>query len=313
MGLFGNGGLGSAIGGAVGGLLGGVGSIVGAGISGANAAAINQANYEHQKEFAQNGIRWRVADAKAAGLHPLAALGAQTSSYTPSAVVGDSPDFSFLRDIGQDVGRAIDAKSTAAERAANKAKIDQGTNLDLEGKSLDNEYKRVLIKGETQDQALKLANAAVRASWSQQLPPAMPSLAPDGRTMPGQGDATSSDLFTVKPPELAISHPQTPAAEAGTHPEIRYFRTSDGGYSMARSESYADSTDDDHAGMLSWELRNRIPATFWDSSSSAPPRAYLPDGGAGGWDWSYNPLLQAYYPYRKGDWGSRIKARFYGN
>lgn len=313
MGLFGDGGLGSAIGGAVGGLLGGVGSIVGAGMSGANAAAINQANYEHQKEFAQNGIRWRVADAKAAGLHPLAALGAQTSSYTPSAVVGDSPDFSFLRDIGQDVGRAIDAKSTAAERAANKAKIDQGTDLELEGKSLDNEYKRALIKGETQDQALKLANAAVRASWSQQLPPAMPSLAPDGRTMPGQGDATSSDLFTVKPPELAISHPQTPAAEAGTHPEIRYFRTSDGGYSMARSESYADSTDDDHAGMLSWELRNRIPATFWDSSSSAPPRAYLPDGGAGGWDWSYNPLLQAYYPYRKGDWGSRIKARFYGN
>lgn len=306
MGLFGS------IGSVIGGIAGGIGSIIGANNSAANAAAINQANYEHQKEFAQNGIRWKVADAKAAGLHPLAALGAQTSGYTPSAVVGDSPDFSFLRDIGQDVGRAIDAKSTAAERAANKAKIDQGTNLELEGKSLDNEYKRALIKGETQDQALKLANAAVRASWSQQLPPPMPSLARDGRTMPGQGDATSSDLFTVKPPELAISHPQTPAAEAGTHPEIRYFRTSDGGYSMARSESYADSTDDDHAGMLSWELRNRIPATFWDSSRSAPPRAYLPDAGAGGWDWSYNPLLQAYYPYRKGDWGSRIKARFYG-
>ena len=312
MGFFDGGGFGEAIGGAVGGLLGGVGSIVGAGMSGANAAAINQANYEHQKEFAQNGIRWRVADAKAAGLHPLAALGAQTSSYTPSAVVGDSPDFSFLRDIGQNVGRAIDAKSTAAERAANKAKIDQGTDLELEGKSLDNEYKRALIRGETQDQALRLANASVRASWSQQLPPAMPSIAPDGRTMPGQGDATSSSLFMTKPPELAISHPQTPAAEAGTHPEIRYFRTADGGYSMARSDAYADSTDDDFAGQLSWELRNRLPATAWDSARSAPPRAYLPDSGAGAWDWTYNPLLQAYYPYRKGNWRSRIKARFYG-
>lgn len=136
MGLFGNGGLGSAIGGAVGELLGGVGSIVGAGMSGANAATINALNYEHQKEFAQNGIRWKVADAKAAGLHPLAALGAQTSGYTPSAVVGDSPDFSFLRDIERDVGRAIDAKSTAAERAANKAKIDQGTNLGLKASPL---------------------------------------------------------------------------------------------------------------------------------------------------------------------------------
>lgn len=312
MGLFSGGGLGSAIGGVVGGLLGGAGSVVSAGISAANAKAINQANYEHQKEFAQHGIRWKVADAKAAGLHPLAALGAQTSSYTPSAVVGDSPDFSFLRDIGQDVGRAIDAKSTAAERAANKAKIDQGTDLELEGKQLDNEYKRTLIASQKQDDALRLANAAVRSSWSQQLPPPMPSIAPDGRTMPGQGDATSSSLFVTKPPELAISHPQTPAAEAGTHPEIRYFRTADGGYSMARSEAYADSTDDDFAGQLSWELRNRLPATVWDSARSAPPRAYLPDAGAGGWDWSYNPLLQAYYPYRKGNWASRIKARFYG-
>lgn len=170
MGLFGS------IGSAIGGIASGIGSIIGAGQSGANAAAINQANYEHQKEFAQNGIRWKVADAKAAGLHPLAALGAQTAGYTPSAVVGDSPDFSFLRDIGQDVGRAIDAKSTAAERAANKAKIDQGTNLELEGKQLDNEYKRTLIASQKQDDALRLANAAVRASWSQQLPPAMPGI-----------------------------------------------------------------------------------------------------------------------------------------
>lgn len=306
MGLFGS------IGSAIGGIASGIGSIIGSNNSAASAEAINQANYEHQKEFAQNGIRWKVADAKAAGLHPLAALGAQTSGYTPSAVVGDAPDFSFLRDIGQDVGRAIDAKSTASERAANKAKIDQGTNLELEGKALDNDYKRALIRGETQDQALRLANASVRASWSQQLPPAMPSIAPDGRTMPGQGDATSSSLFTTKPPELAISHPQTPAAEAGTHPEIRYFRTADGGYSMARSDAYANSTDDDIAGQLSWELRNRLPATAWDSARSAPPRAYLPDSGAGGWDWTYNPLLQAYYPYRKGNWRSRIKAHFYG-
>jgi hypothetical protein len=308
MGLFGS------IGSAIGGIASGIGSIVGANNSSASAEAINQANYEHQKEFAQNGIRWKVADAKAAGLHPLAALGAQTAGYTPSAVVGDSPDFSFLRDIGQDVGRAIDAKSTAAERAENKAKIDQGTNLELEGKSLDNEYKRALIKGETQDQALKLANAAVRASWSQQLPPAMPSIGRDGRVVDGQGDSTSSGSITKnKPAEIVMNDPATPAAEAGSNPEIRYFRTSDGGYSIARSESYADSTDDDLAGQLSWELRNRLPATAWDSSSAAPPPSYLPDGGRGGWAWSYNPLRQAYYPYRKGDWKSRTKARFLGN
>lgn len=36
-----------------------------------------------QREFAQQGIRWKVADAKAAGLHPLYAIGAQGAQYSP--------------------------------------------------------------------------------------------------------------------------------------------------------------------------------------------------------------------------------------
>lgn len=291
MGLFGNGGLGQAIGGAVGGLLGGVGSIVGAGMSGANAAAINQANYEHQKEFAQNGIRWKVADAKAAGLHPLAALGAQTSGYTPSAVVGDSPDFSFLRDIGQDVGRAIDAKSTAAERAANKAKIDQGTNLELEGKQLDNEYKRALIKGETQDQALRLANAAVRSSWSQQLPPPMPSLAPDGSLIPGQGNATSPGGIETKPAEIVVNEPGRRGQERGSITELGFSRTNDGGYVPVMSNDAKQRYEEDIAGEIGWNLRNRLPAII-DRQDVAPPRSWLSDPDS---SWEFDLSRGAWY------------------
>lgn len=73
-------------------------------------------NIANQKEFAQQGIRWKVADAQAAGLHPLAALGAQTSSFS-NVVGGDIPiaktDFGGM---GQDIGRAIDAGSTQGER-----------------------------------------------------------------------------------------------------------------------------------------------------------------------------------------------------
>lgn len=36
-----------------------------------------------QTKFAKNGIQWRVEDAKKAGIHPLAALGASTSAYSP--------------------------------------------------------------------------------------------------------------------------------------------------------------------------------------------------------------------------------------
>lgn len=40
-------------------------------------------DYERQKEFAQNAIQWRVADAKKAGLHPLYALSGGGASYSP--------------------------------------------------------------------------------------------------------------------------------------------------------------------------------------------------------------------------------------
>ena len=40
-------------------------------------------NRRAQEDFAKKGIRWRVADAEAAGLHPLAALGAQPAAAQP--------------------------------------------------------------------------------------------------------------------------------------------------------------------------------------------------------------------------------------
>lgn len=51
-----------------------------------------------QKEFAQNSIQWRVADAKKSGIHPLFALGANGSSYTPMDTSGfnsTAPQFNF--------------------------------------------------------------------------------------------------------------------------------------------------------------------------------------------------------------------------
>lgn len=73
-----------------------------------------QREYEHQKEFAQNGIRWRVEDAKAAGIHPLYAIGANTPTYSPQAAVGT--DYG-LSSAGQNISRAIEAGQTRAERA----------------------------------------------------------------------------------------------------------------------------------------------------------------------------------------------------
>lgn len=50
----------------------------------------NRLQYEYQREFAQKGIQWRVEDAKAAGIHPLYALGASTAGYQPVNSFGSS-------------------------------------------------------------------------------------------------------------------------------------------------------------------------------------------------------------------------------
>lgn len=94
-----------------------------------------------QKEFAQSGIQWKVKDAEAAGVHPLFALGANTTSYQPTSVGGGAADFSFLGDAGQNIGRAIDAtRSTPASAMA----LQLG-KIQLEGAQLDNDLKRTQL------------------------------------------------------------------------------------------------------------------------------------------------------------------------
>lgn len=105
----------------------------------AQNAAMAAANIEMQEKFAQQGIRWKVADARAAGIHPLYALGAQTTSFSPVSVgavpasVGNA-----LAAAGQDVSRSINATRTAPERLEATA----AARLQLEGLSLDNDIKR---------------------------------------------------------------------------------------------------------------------------------------------------------------------------
>lgn len=85
-------------------------------------------NRADQREFAKHGIRWRVKDAKAAGLHPVFALGGSLPSYQPSTTFGgdDSPDYSLgraLADSGQAIGRAVATQETAQERAEGQARL----------------------------------------------------------------------------------------------------------------------------------------------------------------------------------------------
>lgn len=91
----------------------------------------NAQNYAMNKEFAQHGIRWKVADAKAAGIHPLAALGTQTNSPTV-ALQADDQMGQAMSATGQQImnmamqneALASDAEVKRTQALLNLARVD---------------------------------------------------------------------------------------------------------------------------------------------------------------------------------------------
>ena len=289
-----------SIAGGIGAAVGGIAGLISSGQSQANASRLNELNYQHQKEFAQNGIRWKVADAKAAGLHPLAALGASTAQYTPATAIGDSPDWSFLADAGQSIGRAVDAKRTQQERVEQQQKQDAAFALKAENQKAENDLIRAQTASIQQDMVLRQAKASEQAVRTQQQVPAMPSLGRDGSVIPGQGDATSPAGIEAKPAEIVVNDPQTRTAEAGSHPDKRWLRTSTGGYQPVRSEAAQNALEDDIVGSFRYDMRNGL-ANMANSQDNAPPRAFLPDGGRGNYFWFWDGVLGEWYPVKVGD------------
>lgn len=116
-----------------------------------------------QKDFAKSGIRWRVEDARKAGIHPLYALGANTTSYTPQSVSfgADTSLGNAFAQAGQDIGRAINSTRTGAERTDAFTKSVQAIQLTNAG--LDTEAKRLQIE--------LLKSQIQRSSGAQSSPP----------------------------------------------------------------------------------------------------------------------------------------------
>lgn len=210
----------SSIGDAISGVVGGVkdfisdtGSVVGDVASGVlglagnkNTNATNQAmneqqlalareQFEWQKELAKNQIAWRVEDAQKAGLHPMAALGLQSTSFSPvssSFTPMQAPDYSFLSDMGQSASyAAMKAKNrkeqAQAVRLAQEQSALQTENMALqnEGLRLDNEFRQWKLMTAMQGGANQALNSPASASVSQK------------ELIDGQADSPSrADSFT---------------------------------------------------------------------------------------------------------------------
>lgn len=99
-------------------------------------------NTMQQLAFARHGLKWKVEDAKEAGIHPLYALGASTHSFSPVSV-GDTSIGSGLAAAGQDISRGLMATRSKDEQAS--AFTTAAQKLQLEGLSLDNDLKRARL------------------------------------------------------------------------------------------------------------------------------------------------------------------------
>lgn len=124
----------------IGPLVGAATALKGGKIANRNNTAAATQEYERQKEFAQMGVRWKVEDAKSAGLHPLFALGAQTASYSPVAVQDSAG--AAMAEAGQNISRAITAAGTFSEREMARLALRQAQNAITEG-DLRNEQLRL--------------------------------------------------------------------------------------------------------------------------------------------------------------------------
>lgn len=242
------------------------------------ASLTNAANNNAlQKEFAKQGIRWRVNDAKKAGIHPLYAMGASIPGFTPSSVSlgGDNSLGRSIASAGQDVGRSVAATQTKTEREGSIA-----YKLSLERASLENDLLRSEIARNTA-----------------QMGPPLPSGAGGNPHLPGQGLPPGVEVSPVQY-GASTSYAQ-PHQEAGAAADTGFVRTSGGGLAIVPSLDAKERIEDQLGPEVAWAIRNQMvpffsPSTMRSSSRTPSTKQYpLPAGMR----WRWSTLHQEYRPH----------------
>lgn len=221
----------------------------------------NNANLYQQERFAKNAIQWKTADAKKAGLHPLAALGAQTSSFSPSFIGGGSQLSQGISNAGQDLGRAVAATQTKEQKLTGFTHAQQA--LTTENMALQN----ALL-------AAKIANYEQAGGL------------PHAPGTPGMMDGQSNNLVEDMPLQRTTPHPNNPSAIGAAVPDTGYIQTSDGGYQPIPPKGAKEGTEESWLRSLFWNVRNFGGPTVGEMNP--PPWVKLRPNQE--WIWNYAKL-----------------------
>lgn len=251
-------------------MLGDIISAVGKGLDFINAqknrdAAARQAAAQQQLQldFAKSGIQWKVEDAKAAGIHPLAALGTTGPSYSPISLGDAGAPASNFSGMGQDIGKAI-SRSQEKEDALATA----GAKLDLEAKQLNNDLLRSRIAQLNSEGR----SGGIPTSGRKRL-------------VAGQGDTPALKL---QGQEVVVGPPGDRSRELEHIPDTAYIDTGTG-YAPTPGKATKERIEDDWIQQSMWALRNNILPSI-GMRRRPPPNVPISENEV----WRYDRLNQQY-------------------
>lgn len=224
-----------------------------------------------QREFAQNGIRWKVNDARMAGIHPVYAIGASGASFSPMYSAGgeshDTSSAEILSSVGQNVARAAFSTQTQAEKESTALHL-QTQRANLEGQQIDN---------------------AIRLHQLQQI---------QGSGVPGPGSSfnvpgqTQSGVAVQEKPFVRVKSAKgMPGTEAGASPGRGMYLTDDGTLVPVPSKDTKEAIEDNFYHETSHFLRNNILPNL---TGGNPPPGYH-------WSWRHQGYRKGPVPYYQKD------------
>lgn len=167
-----------------------------------------------QREFAQKGIQWKTADAKAAGLHPLYAMGANTTPYQSQPIMDDGLGTGIAK-AGAGLGQYLAAKPGKAENKKQQAlQVSAALNL--------SEQQRMLVKAQTMNLMSIMRYRNKDWTAGQGGPDGMGADVVQEETgvMPGMIEPT--------PVEQKSASKTNPDSVAGRHPAMRRYTINEG-------------------------------------------------------------------------------------
>ena len=203
--------------------------------------------HDAQKEFAKKGLQWRVEDAKKAGIHPLAAIGAATHSANPAMIgTGDlSAHSSSLESMGQNLSRVMMKQKSKAESEL--------LEIGLDNARVENKMKHLELK-----EAMKVANDTNNKS--------------EAKT---EQVFNSPDIRKTK--SEVVSSIGGGTIQAGQNPAYRFHKVGKNKYTMTLSESMKQAVED---SPQEWQQQMNLLLNFKGKAPFKAPKGKV-------WDYNY--------------------------